>query len=120
MKENVVVNKTFLFAIGIVKVYQKLTAEKKEFVLSKQLLRCGTSIGANVEESEGGVSRKEFISKFQIAYKEAKETKYWLRLLHSTNYIEEQDFKILLSQIDEILKIIVSILKSTKKEPIIP
>lgn len=116
MKENVIVNKTFQFAIEIVKVSQKLVVEKKEFVLSKQLLRCGTSIGANVEESEGSVSRKEFIAKLQIAYKEAKETKYWLRLLYATNYLEEPVFKSLLSSNEEILRIIVSILKSSKEQ----
>lgn len=88
--------------------------------MSKQLLRCGTSIGANVEESEGGYSRKEFILKLQIAYKEAKETKYWLKLLHATNYIEKQEFESLLFQIEEILKIMVSILKSSKEDVIIP
>ncbi len=120
MKENVIVNKTFLFAIEIVKVCRCLANEKKEFVLSKQLLRCGTSIGANVEESEGGHSRKEFILKLQIAYKEAKEIKYWLKLLHATNYIDKQEFESLLFQVEEILKIIVSILKSSKEEVIIP
>ena len=116
MKENVIVTKTLQFAIEIVKVYQRITIEKKEFVLSKKLLRCGTSIGANVEESEGGLTRKEFIAKFQIAYKEAKETRYWMRLLHETSYIGEPVFQLLLSQIDEILRIIVSIIKSTEKE----
>lgn len=115
MKESIIVSKTFEFAIEIVKVCKKLAVEKKEFVLSKQLLRCGTSIGANVEESQGGISRKEFIAKLQISYKEAKETRYWLKLLHATNYLEETDFKQLLTLIEEILKIIVSILKSSKE-----
>jgi len=114
MKENVILNKTFQFAILIVKVYQQLTVEKKEFILSKQLLRSGTSIGANVEESEGAFSRKEFIAKLQIAYKEAKETRYWLKLLYATNYLEKTDFELLLTNTEEILKIIVSILKSSK------
>ena len=116
MKENVIVDKTFQFAVRIVKVCQKLSIEKKEFVLSKQLLRCGTSIGANVEESEGGISKRDFIAKLQIAYKETKETRYWLRLLYATDYLEEKDFKSLLSNIEEILKIIVAILKSSKDE----
>jgi four helix bundle protein len=116
MKENVITTKTFQFAILIVNLYQRLTIEKKEFILSKQLLRSGTSIGANVEESEGGVSRKDFIAKLQTAYKEAKETRYWLKLLYATNYLEKSDYDSLLSGIEEILKIIVAILKSSKNE----
>lgn len=116
MHENVIVNKTFQFAILIVRVYQHLSVEKREFILSKQLLRCGTSIGANVEESEGAFSRKEFIAKLQIAYKEAKETRYWLKLLYATNYLEQSHFESLLLDNEEILKIIVSILKSSKNE----
>jgi four helix bundle protein len=78
------------------KIYQKLTVEKREFILSKQLLRSGTSIGANIEESEGAFSRKEFISKLQFGYKETKETRYWLKLLYATNYLEKSDFESLL------------------------
>ena len=85
MKENVIVEKSFAFAVKIIKLYQHLSANQKEYVLSKQLLRSGTSIGANVEEAVGGVSRKEFIQKIQIAYKEAREVKYWIRLLLETS-----------------------------------
>ncbi len=84
MKENVVRDKSYAFAIRIVKLYQHLSTKKKEFVLSKQILRCGTSIGANVEEALGGQSRADFVSKMSIAYKEARETCYWLRLLKDT------------------------------------
>jgi four helix bundle protein len=114
MKESVILHKTFQFAVLIVKVCQRLAVEKKEHVLSKQLLRSGTSIGANVEESEGAISKKKFISKLQIAYKEAKEARYWLKLLYATKFIEKSDFEQIFSETDEILKIIVSILKSAK------
>lgn len=86
MKENVVQQKSFAFAIRVVNAYKYLTEQKKEFVLSKQLLRSGTSIGANVEEATGGQSKKDFIAKISISYKEARETKYWLNLLTATDY----------------------------------
>jgi len=79
MKENVLLEKTFAFAIRTVNAYKFLVEEKKESVMSKQFLRCGTSIGANAEEAVGGQSRPDFVSKLSIAYKEARETKYWIR-----------------------------------------
>ena len=78
MKENLIQDKSYAFALKIIKLYQHLTSTKKEFVLTRQLLKCGTSIGANVEEAIGGQSEKDFISKISIAYKEVRETKYWL------------------------------------------
>ena len=90
MKENVVQQKSFAFAIRVVNAYKYLTEQKKEFVLSKQLLRWGTSIGANVEEATGGQSKKDFIAKISISYKEARETKYWLNLLTATDYLDEK------------------------------
>jgi four helix bundle protein len=114
MKENIIVSKSFDFAVKTVRIYQKLTLEKREFVLSKQLLKSGTSIGANIEEAVGGFSRKDFIAKLQISYKEARETKYWLKLLHSTDYLDKADFESLLADTEEILKILVSILKTSK------
>lgn len=81
MKENIIKNKSFDFSVRIVGQYKFLKDEKKEFVLSKQILKSGTSIGANVEEADGGISKAEFSNKLSIAYKEAKETHYWLRLL---------------------------------------
>lgn len=87
MKGNVIQAKSYAFAVRIVKLYQHLSAEKKEYVLSRQVLRCGTSIGANVEEAIGGQSRADFVSKMSIAYKEARETSYWLRLLSDTDYL---------------------------------
>jgi four helix bundle protein len=113
---NVVVEKSYAFAIRIVKCYQYLTNEKKEFLLSKQLLRCGTSIGANVEEAVGGYSRKEFSSKLSIAYKEARETHYWIRLLGDTQILDEKMQKSLLADSEELLKIIGSIIRSMKNE----
>jgi four helix bundle protein len=89
-KDNIIQQKSFAFAIRVVNLYKFLTNEKKEFVLSKQLLRSGTSIGANVEESIGGQSEKDFLSKLSIAYKEARETMYWLKLLLATDYLKRE------------------------------
>jgi four helix bundle protein len=116
LKENVIIDKTFRFSVGIVKLFRYLTEYKKEFVLSKQLLKCGTSIGANVEEAVGGLSRKDFIAKLQIAYKESRETKYWLKLLRETGYIDVSDFSTLDNDLEEITKILISILNSSKKD----
>ncbi len=99
-------DKSFAFAIRVVRAYQFLVSEKKEFVLSKQFLRCGTSIGANAEEATGGQSKADFISKLSIAYKEARETKYWIRLLQATDYFDEKQAVSLLADVEELLKII--------------
>ena len=115
-KDNVVRDKSYKFSIRIVNIYKFLCEEKKEFVLSKQLLRCGTSIGANVEEAIGGQSEKDFFAKLSIAYKEARETHYWIRLLTDTNYLNEKQGKSLLNDVEELLKIIGSILKNMKNK----
>jgi four helix bundle protein len=115
MKENIIQDKSYTFAIRIVKLYKYLCEIKKEYVLSKQILRSGTSIGANVEEAIGGQSKNDFISKLSIAYKEARETHYWLRILKDTDFIDEIQFKSLEQDINEILKILTSIQKSVKK-----
>lgn len=115
MKENIIITKSFNFAIRMVKLYQFLASEKKEFILSKQILRCGTSIGANIEEAEGGFSKKDFAAKMGIAYKEARETKYWLRLLKETEYIIADDFDSLLKDCEELLKILDHIIKTSKQ-----
>lgn len=94
---NIIQEKSFVFAIRIVNRYKYLIAEKKEFILSKQLLRSGTSIGANIEESIGGVSDKDFLYKLSISYKEARETIYWLKLLQATDYLNELNFKVYIS-----------------------
>lgn len=107
MKSNNIVQlKSFAFAIRIVNVCKYLVSEKKEFVLSKQLLRSGTSIGANIEESIGGQSDKDFISKISISYKEARETMYWLKLLQATDYLSEQEAVSLINDAEELCKIL--------------
>jgi len=112
--DNVIKVKTFKFAVRIVKLYQYLRIEKKEYVLSKQILRSGTSVGANVEEAGGGISRLDFSHKISISYKEAKETHYWLRLLKESDYLEKRLFDSLISDCEEICKILYSILKTTR------
>ena len=109
MKENLIQQKSYAFAIKIVGLYKLIIETRKEFVLSKQLLRCGTSIGANVEEAMGGQTRKDFTAKLAIAYKEARETKYWLSLLKDTKYITQKEFSEIIEPCEEILKIIGSI-----------
>ena len=113
---NVLQDKSYAFAVRIVKVYQHLCREKNEYVLSKQLLRSGTSIGANVEEAIGGQTEKDFFAKLSIAYKESRETHYWIRLLSDTGYLSVEDKTILLSDVDELLKIIGSIQKTMKQK----
>ena len=115
MKENVIQEKSYAFALRIVKCAWYVRDEHKEFTLSKQLLRSGTSIGANVEEAIGGQSRKDFTAKLSVAYKEARETHYWLRLLGDAGLMNEVMSKSMLSDCNEILKIIGSILKTTKE-----
>lgn len=112
--ENIIAEKSYAFSLRIIEVYKKLTKEKNQFVIGNQLLRSGTSIGANVEEAIGAISRKEFIAKLQISYKEARETHYWLRLLRDSNDLDAKNAKALINDCEEILKILTSILKSTK------
>lgn len=110
-KMNVVQTKSYGFAIRIVKVYKYLCDEKKEFILLKQLLKSGNSIGANIEEAVGGQSKKDFFAKLTISYIEARETKYWIRLLTDTDYLSNEESLSLLDDIDELLKIIGTIQK---------
>jgi len=112
--ENIVQSKSYEFSIRIVKLYQFLCNEKKEFTLSKQILRSGTSIAPNVEEAIGGISKKDFIAKCSISYKEARETHYWIRLLRDTNYIDLKLAESLLNDCDEILKILFSIIRTSR------
>ncbi len=114
MKENIIQIKSYAFAIRIVKLYQQIVMDKNEYVLSKQLLRCGTSIGANIEEAIGGQSRADFIAKLSIAYKESREACYWLRLMNDTGYISEPQFESIYADAEELCRIIASIQKSTK------
>lgn len=104
--ENIIQEKSFSFAVRIVKAYQHLSTQKNEFVLSKQLLKSGTSIGANIEESIGGQSRLDFLSKLSISYKEARETVYWLRLLEATDYLKKDEAESLLNDAEEICRIL--------------
>ena len=112
--DNVILEKSFAFAIRIVNVYKYLINEKKEFVLSKQLLRSGTSIGANIEESIGGFSEADFVFKISISYKEARETVYWIKLLAATDYFTKEEAQSLLNDVEEICKIITKILLTSK------
>jgi len=114
-QDNVIQEKSFAFAIRIVNLYKYLCDNKKEFVLSKQVLRSGASIGANIEESIGGQSDKDFLTKVTIAYKEARETAYWLRLLLATDYINKEQADSLLNDANEICKILGKIQISIKK-----
>jgi four helix bundle protein len=114
MKESILRNKSYSFALSIIEVYKRLTSEQREFVLSKQLLRSGTSIGANIEEADGAQSKKDFLHKVSIAYKEARETKYWLRLLKDSQYLNEINANQLLIDTEELCKIMISIIKTTK------
>lgn len=113
--ENIIVDKSKAFAIRIVKLAQYLSLDKKEYVLSKQVLRSGTSIGANVKEAIRAQSKADFISKMSIALKEASETEYWLELLHETGYITENQFNSIIPECVEVIKIITSIINSAKK-----
>lgn len=113
-KDNVISDKSFDFAVRIVNLYKHLTSEKKEFVLSKQLVRSGTSIGANVSEAIRGQSDADFISKLSIALKEANETDYWLKLLYKTDYLTEKEYESICKDINEIIAILVSIIKTMK------
>ena len=114
MKDNILLEKSFAFAVRVVNAYKDLVEEKKEFVLSKQFLRSGTSIGANSEEATGGQSRPDFTAKMTIAYKEARETHYWIRLIQATHYFADSQARSLLNDCEELLKIISSILITTK------
>jgi four helix bundle protein len=114
MGENILQQKSFHFAIEIVELYKHLSSEKKEFVLSKQILKSGTSIGANVEEAIGGQSEADFMSKLSIAYKEARETAYWIRLLRETNFLEPSLAKKHLETCEELQRIIGSSIKTIK------
>ncbi len=113
--ESIVENKSFEFAVRIVNLYKHLTAEKKEYTISKQLLKSGTSIGANVCEGEQGQSKADFYAKMSIALKEAKETYYWLRLLYATDYMTEKEFNSIENDIKEIIALLTSICKTTQQ-----
>ena len=114
MEQNAVLEKSFAFSVRIVNLYKYMCATKKEFVLSKQLLRCGTSIGANVAEAQRGQSKADFRAKMNIALKEAYETDYWLRLLYETEYIEEKAYNSMSQDNEELISLLISICKSAE------
>ena len=113
-KENIVKDKSLNFAIRIVNLYKYLVAEKRETVMSKQLLRCGTSIGANLHECINAQSKPDFISKLQIALKEANETEYWLELFFESEIIDQQMYDSLHSDLNELISLLVSSIKAAK------
>ncbi len=111
-RDSVTLDKSKNFAIRIVRLYQYLCTEKKEFVLSKQLLRSGTSIGANLAEAIYGISDKDFLSKMYISLKECAETKYWLELLFKTDYLTEQQYRLINEDCTELIKLLTSSAKT--------
>ncbi len=115
IKNNPLLYKTFLLALEIIRLYKYLIKEKHEFVMSKQLLKAGTSVGANSNEAVAGQSKKDFIAKLGISRKESSETKYWLYLLVFSEYLTEDDTKLALSLLEESMNIICSSIKTTKK-----
>jgi four helix bundle protein len=112
--DNPLLKKSYSFGLEIVILYQKLVKREREYVLSKQLLKSGTSIGANIAEANGAISKGDFSAKISIAYKESLETKYWLNLLRDSVYIESSEANTLIDNADELSKIMFSILKSTR------
>jgi len=114
MSESIIADKSFDFAIRIVKLH-KFLCHKKEFILSKQLLRSGTSIGANVHEAVSAQSTNDFVAKLSISLKEARETLYWLKLLTATDYLSETESKSIIQECNELIAILTSIIKTTKR-----
>lgn len=115
MKENVIKIKSFAFALRVVKAYQFLCGQKKEFVLSKQLLRSGTDVGALVREAEQAESVADFIHKMSVALKEANETDYWIELLFQSNNLDQETYFSIKNDITELLKLLISIIKTSKQ-----
>ena len=115
MKDNIIKTKSFTFAIEIIRLYKFLCEHKKEYVISKQLLRSGTSIGAMVRESEHAESKADFIHKLSIALKEANESEYWLELLAQSDYLNKENFEDINRRLIEILKLLTAIIKTSKK-----
>ena len=114
--DNIIEDKSFEFAVRIVNLRKFLMKEKDEYLLSKQLLRSGTSIGANVAEAQRAQSKADFISKISIALKEANETNYWLKLLYRTDYMDEKQFESMVNDLDQIISILVSICNTSKQD----
>jgi len=115
MRSNIIKDKSFDFAVSIVNLYKDLAYKKNEYVMSRQLLKSGTSIGANVREAEFAQSKPDFTNKMSISLKEANETDYWLDLLHATEFISEETFNTYKPKSQEMLRLLVSIVKSSKE-----
>jgi len=115
-KENILKDKSFAFALRIVKAYKYLAKEKNEFVLSKQLLRCGTAIGALVREAEYAQSPPDFINKMSVALKEANETEYWLMLLKESEYIDNDSYLSIVNDCQELLRLLISTINTSKNK----
>lgn len=115
MNENVSLEKSFDFAVRIVNLYKYLSEEKREYVLSKQLLRSGTSIGANVSEAQRGQSKADFLAKMYIALKEANETHYWIKLLYKTEYINKVQYESINADINDLIGLLTAICKTTNQ-----
>jgi four helix bundle protein len=115
-KPNVIAEKSEEFAVRVINLSKYLVGEKKEFIISKQIFRSGTSIGANVSESRNAQSKEDFINKLNIALKEADETAYWLRILKRTEFISQDQFSSLNEDVQELISILVSIIKTTKEK----
>ena len=116
LKDNVVLEKSKKFAIRIVNLYKHLCNNKNEYVLSKQLLRSGTSIGANISEAIYSISKKEFLAKMYIAYKECGETKYWIDLLYETDFLNKEEYLSIVENCTEVQKLLSAITKTTKEQ----
>jgi four helix bundle protein len=114
VEENTVKFKSYAFALRIIKAYKFLSSEQREFVLSKQLLRSGTAIGALIREAEHAESKADFIHKMNISLKEANETEYWLMLLHDSDFLDEKVFRSIINDCRELIKMLISIIKTTK------
>lgn len=114
--ENQVLEQSYRFALHIISLYQYLSSDKREFILSKQLLRCGTSIGANINEAQAAISKKDFIAKMSISSKEARETAYWLNLMADSQYIHKDSPKTatLFDEIESLQKLLTSIVKTSQ------
>ena len=115
-RDNTIAIKSKSFALRIIKLYKYLTETQKEYILSKQVLRSGTSIGANIKEGLCGQSMADFLTKMYVALKETSETEYWLELLHESGYIDETSFDSIYTDVQELLKLLVSITKSTREK----
>ena len=115
MENNTVAEKSIAFSIRLIKIYKILSAERKEYILSKQLLRSGTAIGALIREAEHGQSKADFLSKMNIALKEANETDYWLLLLYKGEFLNEKEYNSIMEDCTELLKMLIKIVKTTKE-----